>query len=129
MPSLLTTPTMLAWTFAYERISDGKLVLLSALPREWYTKPFEVRNVGYSGGRINVTSDGKTLTVDFETAPICDFEIAFRDRESVELSDVTVGREHVRETVGNRLVIKGDTKHLQLELKNKKIFDFFTVIC
>ena len=78
VPSLLTAPTMIAWMFAHECM-DGTLLLLGALPNEWYNKPFEVRNLGFSCGTVDIVSDGNKIIIEFSEKPACRIKIKAKD--------------------------------------------------
>ena len=117
VPSLLTVPAMLCWAFAYERINDGGLQLLSALPRDWYDKPFSAMGIGYSGGKIDIISDGETIDVTFENATKSPVDIVFRNKD--ELSDyaVTLGKEYIEKITKNRLTFKPGLTRVKLSAK------------
>ena len=117
VPSLLTNPIMLAWMFAYERVADGKLQLLSALPKEWYKKPFSVKKLGASFGNMDIESDGDVISVSFENPLPDGTELIWRAKDAVSFDDIILGRENVEDIHGNHLVIRGGIKELKLIIK------------
>ena len=116
VPSLLTTPIMTAWMFAYERV-DGTLSLLSALPASWYKKPFRAENVGYPDGMLSVNSDGERLTLDFDTPIGEGVELVFRNKAAIAASDITCGAEYVERISGNKLILKSGITHAEISMK------------
>ena len=117
VPSLLTTPIMLAWIFAYERVSDGKLQLLSALPKEWYKKPFSVKKLGSSIGNMDIESNGEKISFSFENPLPSGVELVWRAKDTVSFDDIVLGKEYVESINGNHLVIREGTKELNLIIK------------
>ena len=116
LPSLLTTPCMVGWMFAYEPMCGG-LSLLSALPKSWYSKEFSAVGVGYSGGKVDIVSDGETLTVSFSSPSPEGCELVWRAKETVSMSDILLGSDAVREIRGNRLILKGGLSSLKIRIK------------
>ena len=117
VPSLLTTPIMTAWAFAYETVGEGRLRLLSCLPKDWYKKPFAAVGVGCSHGRISVESDGESISVS------CGFpipegtELVWRAKESVVREDILVGGEAIEKIRGNVLTIKAGIEKFTIRIK------------
>lgn len=116
LPSLLTVPILLARAFAYERVEDGQLLLLPALPVAWYRLPFAARGLGYSGGLLDIVSDGHTLTVRFEEPPATCQMLFLRDRETVRPEELAGGQECIEGAVGNALLLKAGQKTVTLTL-------------
>ena len=117
LPALMTVPLMTAWCFAYETVEGDRLRLLSALPKEWYRRPFEARGLGYSEGKLDVTSDGKRVFVSFKKSPTVSVELVWRARESLSLADIRVGTEYVREIRGNVICLISGVKELSIEVE------------
>ncbi|MBE6645428.1 MAG: hypothetical protein E7612_08650 [Ruminococcaceae bacterium] len=117
VPSLLTNPIMLGWMFVYERVCDGVLQLLSALPKKWYNKPFSVKGIGYSYGTVDIVSDGKTLSITFSSPTKSSVELVWRAKDKITLDDITVGREFVEDINGNRIILKASVSHINLSIK------------
>ena len=117
VPSLLTTPTMLAWMFACERTTDGRLVLLGALPREWYKKPFRVSGVGYSNGTASISSDGESITLDFSAPTEDDALLTLRHKDTLTAADIVDGVQYVERIEGNALVLKNGITHACIRVK------------
>ncbi len=116
VPSLLTTPTMTAWMFAYERV-DGTLSLLSALPRDWYGRPFAAAGVGFSYGKMSVRSDGRVIALDFDSPLRAGVELVFRNKDAIAESDITVGAEYVEKICENKLILKSGITHAEISVK------------
>jgi hypothetical protein len=117
VPSLLTTPTMLAWAFAYERVQDGALQLLSAIPRSWYSKPFSAKGIAYSGGAIDIYSDGEYLSVDFAEPTVKPCELILRAHTNIHRDSVECGSEYVLEIRENRIILKAGISKVKIKLK------------
>lgn len=116
VPSLLTVPIMIAWSFAYECMNEKKLKLLSALPKEWYAKRFKVNGISYSGGRLDLESDGKILSVRFEQTPEIPVELVWRAKEVIRPQDILLGKENILEINGNVLLLKSGIKEMQMAI-------------
>lgn len=117
VPSLLTTPLMLAWMFAYERVSDGHLQLLSAVPKKWFSDKFSAKNIGYSGGSINIDYDGEKLSVSSSSEIPENTEIIWRNKENIDLSDIKIGSEYVKDIIKNKIIIKSGINKFEIMLK------------
>ena len=117
VPSLMTVPLMTAWCFAYETVEGDRLRLLSAIPREWYSCPFEAKEIGYSGGKLDITSDGKRVSVRFDKSPTVMVELVWRAKESLSLENIRVGAEYVREIRGNVICLSSGVKELSIEVE------------
>lgn len=113
VPSLLTTPIMTAWMFAFEK-SDNSLLLLGALPTEWYKKPFEVKNIGYSNGYISIKSDGKAIDINFDSPCKCETKLVWRCKKKVTDSDISFGKEYIKEISGNTITLKSGFRKARL---------------
>ena len=116
IPSLVTVPTMLAWTFAYETVEKTELRLLSALPKSWYRLPFAVKGLGYSEGSIDISSNGSALTVHFEGVPTMPVHLVIRAKDTVSPSDILEGAEYVDDVQKNVLVLKSNVKDVTLQI-------------
>ena len=114
VPSLLTTPLMTVWMFAYETVGDRKLKLLSALPKEWYSLPFTAKGIVTSHGKVDIASDGKTITFDFSEGSPEDCEITFRNAESLNVDGIKLGKEYVKDVIGNSVILKKGTRHAEI---------------
>lgn len=112
VPSLLTTPTMTGWMFAYEKM-DNTLLLLGALPKDWYNTEFEVRNIGYSDGSVCISSDGNKISVDFENPCPENTVIVFRNKTAVNKSDISLGSEYITKISGNKLKLVRGLSHAE----------------
>ena len=116
VPSLLTTPMMTVWMFAYETVGDRKLKLLSALPKEWYSLPFTAKGIVTTHGKVDIVSDGKTISFDFSEGSPEDCEIVFRNAESLNIDSIKLGKEYVKDVIGNRVILKKGTRHAEIAL-------------
>ncbi len=116
VPSLLTTPAMVAWIFAYERVADNVLMLLAALPKKWYSLSFQAKKIGYSGGTVDIVSDGNRVTVDFSSPSPDGCELVWRAKDKLTLSDVLVGKEFISEIRNNKIILKSGITHAEFEL-------------
>ena len=111
LPSLTTTPIMLSWCFAYERLDTGTLRLLSAVPKDWLESGFSVNGIGYSGGKLDVSCKDGTVTVCFDRPTEAEAELVLRTKDTVLPEDMISGSEYVKEIRKNVLVLKkGITK-------------------
>lgn len=117
IPSFLTVPTMLAWSFAYEDVDQKALHLLSALPKEWYHLPFRVKGLGYSGGKIDISSNGSEIEVHFDQAPTMPVEIVLRAKNTVFQKDIQIGAEYIEKIRENVLLLKPNVKDIILKIK------------
>jgi hypothetical protein len=118
LPSLTTTPIMLSWCFAYERIDNGALRLLSAIPKEWYKTGFSVKGLGYSGGKIDISYTHDTVRVCFDSKTENNAELVLRGREAVYAEDIISGAEFICEIRKNILVLKKGITSASITLKN-----------
>ena len=116
LPSLLTVPLLLARAFVYEPIGGGALRLLSALPREWYGKAFSAKRIGYSGGRLDITSDGETVTLAFAEPSSKAAELILRGCGEIDRACVIAGGEWIEEIRGNRILLRAGCRTLTVEL-------------
>lgn len=117
IPSLLTVPIMLAWSFAYESIEGRKLRLLSALPKEWYGRPFKAKGISYSEGRLDLEAEGGRLSVRFEHTPTIPIELVWREKERVRPQEILLGRENISEIKGNVLLLKPGIKAFEISIR------------
>ncbi|MBE6609407.1 MAG: hypothetical protein E7634_01920 [Ruminococcaceae bacterium] len=118
LPSLTTTPIMLSWCFAYERIDDGTLRLLSAIPKEWYKTGFSVNRLGYSGGNLDISYSGNTVRVRFDSKTENNVELVLRGREAVYAEDIVSGSEFICEIRKNILILKKGITEASITMNN-----------
>ena len=117
LPSLLTTPIMVAWMFAYEKMKDGNLSLLRAVPKAWFDKEFSVSGICYSDGSVSIDYKGGKITVQLSSPSPDGMEIVWRGKDTVNASDITLGGEFIEGINGNSLLIKGGQRKIVLEIK------------
>lgn len=117
VPSLLTNPIMIGWMFAYECVRGGELQLLRALPKRWYNKPFSVKGIGYSGGKLCVESDGEVMTIRFDSPAPDNTVVVWRAKDSVSLDDILIGKEKIAKIDGNRLTLKSGITEISIKIK------------
>lgn len=106
VPSLLTTPIMVGWAFAYESVQDKKLSLLKAIPKAWFEHPFGVKNLMYSDGSIDIQVDKDTIVLRFSSPLEREAELVWRKKEVLSKADIAFGQEYIQAIDGNRLVLK-----------------------
>ena len=106
VPSLLTTPIMVGWAFAYETVQDKKLLLLSAIPKEWFKQSFGVKNLMYSNGCIDIRVKNNKIFLQFSSPLENEAEIVWRCKEELTMSDIIEGNEYIKDVVQNRLILK-----------------------
>ena len=118
LPSLTTTPIMLSWCFAYERIDNGVLRLLSAIPKEWYKTGFSAKGLGYSGGTLDISYADNTVKVRFDRKTENNVELVLRGREAVYAEDIVSGSEFISEIRKNVIVLKRGITEVSITLNN-----------
>ena len=118
IPSLLTTPMMTIWMLAYETVAERKIRLLSALPKEWYSKPFSAKGIVTSHGTVDIASDGETFTVDFSDGAPEGCEIVFRNMKEITVDSIKSGKEYVDGIVDNKLLLKRGIYHAEICFKH-----------
>ncbi len=116
LPSLLTTPCMVGWMFAYEHM-DGGLSLLSALPKEWYSKEFEAKGIGYSGGKIDLVSDGESISVKFSSPSPEGCKLVWRAADEITRDNISSGEEYVESICGNEIILKSGITQARIVIK------------
>ena len=117
VPSLLTTPIMCLWMFAYETVDKKRLSLLRAVPKAWYKKGFSVKNIGYSEGTMDISLERNTLSVSF-SAPISEgAEIIWREKATLSESDVIQGMEYIDKITGNCIGLKTGITHVEITIR------------
>ena len=117
LPSLLTTPTMVGWSFAYERMADGVLTLLSAVPKAWFESEFGISGVGYSGGTVDISYADGSVSLRFSAPTAKECELVWRAKDMISASDITAGEEFIKEIRGNRLILKSGLTEITISLK------------
>ena len=117
VPSLLTTPIMAAWMFAYEKMRDNRLVLLGGIPQKWFENGFAAKKLGFSGGSIDIAVEGDRVCVDFSVPTAESVELVWRKKENVTLSDVEEGRAYIASVSSNRLILRAGIKHAEFVIR------------
>lgn len=73
VPTLLTTPLMVSWMFAFESVKEEALYLLRAVPDRWFREGFSIADVCTRWGRLSLNatpdSEGVTLSIDLPEIP------------------------------------------------------------
>ena len=113
IPSLLTSPCMIGWMFAYEKM-DGALSLLTALPKDWYKKEFSVKGIGYSAGSVDISSDGRCVSIRFSSKSPENCVLVWRAKENIALSDVTLGAEFVESIDANKIKLRAGVSEIRI---------------
>lgn len=117
VPSLLTTPIMALWMFAYETANEKRLSLLRAVPKTWFEKGFSVNNIGFSEGKIDISLEQNVLTLSFSVPPSEKIEIIWRGKNSLSEKDIVHGMEYIAEIIGNRIILKNGIKLAKIEIR------------
>ena len=117
VPSLLTTPIMLAWAFCYESVKDKKMRLLSAVPKSYFDFDFAVRSVGYSKGTLDIEYKGGILDLSFSSPTPEGAELVFRAKDKIVPEDIEIGSEFVKEIKDNVLVLNGGLNKIKIKLR------------
>ncbi len=118
VPSLLTSPIMTLWMFAYETVQDRKLSLLRAVPASWFKKGFSVKNIGYSEGCIDISLQDNTLSLRFSSETQKETEIVWRGKEKLEEKDIISGAEYVSSVEGNRIYLKDGITKAEISVRS-----------
>jgi len=92
-------------------------MLLAALPKDWYRKPFTVRGLQLTFGKVDLLSDGERMTVDFSSPIPANVELVRRDKDSLTAEDLIVGEEFVESIHGNRLILKAGITHAEFVIR------------
>lgn len=106
VPSLLTTPILTAWMFAYETVADCRLILLGAIPKAWFSQSFSARGLGFSRGSCDLIYEAGALRVRFSAPLQQEAELVWRNRLALCPADLLQGKEWVECIRSNRLVLK-----------------------
>ncbi len=117
VPSLLTTPILSLWMFAYETVNEKRLSLLRAVPKAWFEKGFEVKNIGFSKGKIDICLKENTITLSFSVPISAETEILWRDKENFLENDIVQGMDCIDKIIGNRIVLKSGITFAKIEIR------------
>ena len=117
VPSLLTTPIMMGWAFAYETMQDNKLSLLRAIPKDWFTKSFGVKHLMYSEGSIDVFVEKGKIDLQFSSPIQKKTEIVWRCKEKLTFEDIVAGKEYVQDIFENRLILKKGVTNVHIVIQ------------
>ncbi|MBE6965529.1 MAG: hypothetical protein E7441_05785 [Ruminococcaceae bacterium] len=117
VPSLLTTPIMLGWMFAYETVNGKTLRLLSALPKKWFKNEFSASGIGYSDGEVSIKNSPDGLIVEFSNSCPRDTELYWRVRDNLAIDDIESGKEFIKEIKGNVIILKESIKKVLIKVK------------
>ena len=116
VPSLLTTPLMTIWMLAYETVADGKMRLLSGIPKEWLKTAFSAKGIVTSRGTVDICFDGKCLFIDFSEGAPQGCEVVLRCFEELSAEDITVSEGCLENLEGNKVIIKAGTSHCEIRI-------------
>jgi len=122
VPSLLTTPLMMAWMFAYEPIEEESIYLLKAVPKKWFETGFLVDKVGTSKGNFNIcvktgedyVSISISIPKDIKHIPVY---LVLRCFSNICEDHIVSGHEYITAYHENRLQL--NTKHDSIKIKIK----------
>ena len=106
VPSLLTTPIMTTWMFAYETVDGSTLRLLSTIPKEWFNESFSAKGLGISDGSADIIYDREHLTVRFSRDLNKTVEIVFNAFDSISMDNIKKGSEFIKSVNKNVVVLK-----------------------
>jgi hypothetical protein len=110
---------MLGWLFAYERIGDGGLQLLSALPKKWYREKFSAKGIAYSKGELSIEGTGDAISFSF-TAPTDECtQVIWRERDAITDDDITAGKEYIKSVSGNTIILKSGITFAKIGIKKE----------
>ncbi len=116
VPSLLTTPIMTGWMFAYETMNEGTLSLLRGIPKAWFDKGFSAKGIGWTGGKLDIEVKENIVTVEFSEPIEKPAEIVWRKNNFVSMSDISEGSEFVEKCEGNRIILKKGVKEAVIKI-------------
>lgn len=117
VPSLLTTPVMAAWMFAYETMRGNRLTLLRGIPKVWFETGFSAKKVGFSDGSVDIAVKDGRVTMDFSKETAEPVELVWRAKDKISLTDLEAGREYVSAISGNCLTLKAGITHAELVIR------------
>ncbi|MDR3234391.1 MAG: carbohydrate-binding family 9-like protein, partial [Planctomycetaceae bacterium] len=136
IPSLLTTPIMLSWTFAYETMPDAQgkqqLQLLRAVPQDWYNKGFAAHSLGCSDGKLDldVEADDAAVTISGHltggqfSVPVV---LYTRFNHHLQTADILEGLDHIEKIEGDRITLKKEMVQFSLKIRRTKTQNEYTV--
>lgn len=117
VPSLLTSPIMSLWMFAYETVNEKRLSLLRAVPKAWFDEGFCVKNIGYSEGSMDISLENNTLSVAFSAPIFVETEIVWRKKEALSEADIACGMEFIAKIDRNRIRLKTGITHAAISVR------------
>lgn len=120
VPSLLTTPILTVWMFAYETVERKQLSLLRAVPKAWLKKGFTVSNIGFSDGSLSIELKDGLFSVSFSTPTKRETEIVWREKEMLSENDVISGKEFILRVEGNRIILKAGILSAKIQVRTEK---------
>lgn len=106
VPSLLTTPIMTGWMFAYETMNEKTLSLLRGVPKNWFEKGFSVKGIGWTKGRLDISVKENNVEINFSKPLDAKAEIVWRAKNSVTMNNIIDGKEFVENCENNRIILK-----------------------
>ena len=117
VPSLLTTPIMTSWMFAYETVDNSTLRLLSAVPGDWFEKSFSAKRIGTLRGYVNLSYEDKVLTIDFSLPTEKETEVYFNNIKTLSIDNILEGRENITRISGNKVMLREGISCAKIRLK------------
>lgn len=106
VPSLLTTPIMTGWMFAYETMNDRKLSLLRGVPKAWFDKGFSAKGLGWTKGKVDISVENNSVEIVFSKPLDVKAEIVWRANQDISMDNILEGKEFVERCAGNRIILK-----------------------
>jgi hypothetical protein len=122
VPSLLTTPIMLAWMFAYETIESQQLQLLRAVPKTWFAESFSAHGIGTSTGRVDldvsvdassVRLSGKSESNTFGLPVV----LYTRFKDKLKKEDILKGNDLIDKIFDDRITLKPGLRSFSVTVK------------
>jgi hypothetical protein len=117
VPSLLTTPILTAWMFAYETVNDGTLRLLSAIPPEWFDCGFTAERIGTSTGSVDLNYSSKCLEISFDSTTTKEVEVYLSCVDVISSDGILEGNEFISRIENNKIILKSGISRAKIRIK------------
>ncbi|MCL2664363.1 MAG: hypothetical protein FWE82_01995 [Defluviitaleaceae bacterium] len=125
VPSLLTTPIMLAMAFAFEPVGESGICLLKGIPKRWFETGFEAKGLGMSCGRLDIkcTASETDFTVEVKTEDGKNFckpvKLFLNGIENLSAEKILRGREHISEIFDSHISLTNGTGDFSITFGKK----------
>jgi hypothetical protein len=122
VPSLLTTPVMVSWMFAFEPMDGDSIQLLRAIPKAWFRSGFSAKRIGTSRGMIDlaVTAQDDEIRISGNLEGLSgdgEFELWVRSFDRIAPENILSGGEAIQSMVGNCLGLKDGLRSFEIVLR------------